>query len=545
MLYRDLWYPYGPGAPYLNAFLFLVFGTQINVAFLAGALAGLGVALTLFCCALYLTSIPVAFAVGYIVLIQSFGPGIFSYPLPYSYAAVYGSVAAGFFLLHAIRATLDPTKANIFWASMWSATALLMKIEYGFACFVTFAALHVGLFARQRSWRAALENLLVIIPALVICAAAIAWMVSIRGVDFITQENFTSWPTSYFMQQYGQFWLRGQGFEVSSEKILDALLATSAFVIFWTGFRFWLTSVLRRLSFHNVAPAIVASVGAIAFWLISPERVNDAIAILFFPLPMVFMVGLAVPVALFLFCRRHWQMRDFATLLTLTFGFLLGVRILFGMMPYAYAIFYNGPVLLAFCWLLLSIAIPAQGGQSDPRVRKAIFIVCAALCTWVTVQVYPSYREIRRQRVAVKSARGTIYLPEAMLPAWAEAANFMRQAKAKGQAVMSIPEDTALYFFSGMLCPIRVCIFHPGVVAPGQMMHQVISEMREAQVPYIIWSNRKFYEYGVSDFGIDFEIPLGDYIRDNYRPVLKFGSSTRPDAWRATLWKKNSERQTE
>src|ERR1044071_4267863 len=134
MLYRDVWYPYGPGAPYLNAFLFLIFGTQINVAFLAGALAALAVALTLFCCALYLTSTPTAFAVGYIVLIQSFGPGIFSYPLPYSYAAVYGSLAASFFLFCAIRATLDATKANVFWASIWSAVALLMKIEYGFAC---------------------------------------------------------------------------------------------------------------------------------------------------------------------------------------------------------------------------------------------------------------------------------------------------------------------------------------------------------------------------------------------------------------------------
>lgn len=540
MLYRDLWYPYGPGAPYLNAFLFLIFGTHINVAFLAGALAALAVALTLFRCALYLTSISVAFAVGYVVLVQSFGPGIFSYPLPYSYAAVYGSVAAGFFLLHVIRAAFDQAKANIFWASLWSAAALLMKIEYGFACFATLAALQVGLMARQRSWRAALGNLLVIIPALLICAAVTAWMVSIRGVDFITQENFTSWPTSYFMQKYGRFWLRGQGLELSREKILGGLLVTTAFVIFWTGFRFWLASVLRRPSFRNVALAIVIGIGAAAFWVISPERINETITMLIFPLPMVFMVGLAVPVMLFLFCRR-WQKRDLAILLTLVLGFFVAVRILFGMMPYAYAIFYNGPALLAFCWLLLSIAIPGKDGTSDPRVRNAIFIVGAILCAWVTAQVYPDYREIRRQRVEVKSARGTIYLPEAMLPGWSEAANFMRQAKAKGQAVMSIPEDTALYFFSGMLCPIRVCIFHPGVVAPGQMMHQVIGEMREAQVPYIIWSNRKFYEYGVSDFGVDFDIPLGDYIRNHYRPVREFGSSTRSDAWHATLWKKNSE----
>src|SRR5207249_5471400 len=94
MLYRDVWYLYGPGAPYFNGLLFRIFGIHINVAYIAGAVAGLAVALTLFRCALYLASLPVAFALGYIVLIQSFGPGIFNYPLPYSYASVYGSVAA-------------------------------------------------------------------------------------------------------------------------------------------------------------------------------------------------------------------------------------------------------------------------------------------------------------------------------------------------------------------------------------------------------------------------------------------------------------------
>jgi len=539
MLYRDAWYPYGPGAPYLNAFLFRIFGIHTTVAYLAGALAGLAEALTLFRCALYLVAYsPVAFALGYVVLIQSFGPGIFNYPLPYSYASVYGSVAACLFLLYAIRVAFHRTKANVFWAGIWSAVALLMKLEYGFACFGTLAVLQIGLIVRQRSWLAASGNLLAIIPALLVCAVAIGWMVSIRGVAFITQENFTSWPTSYFMQKYGEFWLGGQGLELSLGKVLSALLITVGFVTFWTGFRFWLRSVFRKLSFRNAGLAMMVGAGAIAFWMTRPERLNDDVAKLVFPRPMVFMVSLAVPVAAFLFWRNHWRARDLAILVTMTFGLLLAFRILFGMLPHAYAIFYNGPVLLAFCWLLFSIAIPANGGRSDPRVRKAIFLLCAALCTWVTVQVYPDYREMRKRRVALESERGTIYLPETMLPAWAEAVDFMLHTKITRELVMSIPEDTALYFFSDVLCPVRVCIFHPGVVAPGHMMDQVIGEMRQAQVRYIIWSNRKFYEYDVPEFGRDFDMPLGEYIRSNYRPVQEFGSGEQPDAWHATLWER-------
>jgi hypothetical protein len=93
MLYRDVWYLYGPGAPYLNSLLFRIFGIHLNVMYFAGSLAGLATMLTLFRCALYFAPLPVAFAIGYIVLIQSFGGGIFNYPLPYAYASVYGSVA--------------------------------------------------------------------------------------------------------------------------------------------------------------------------------------------------------------------------------------------------------------------------------------------------------------------------------------------------------------------------------------------------------------------------------------------------------------------
>ena len=54
MLYRDVWYLYGPGAPYLNSLLFRTFGIHLNVMYFAGSLAGLATTLTLFRCALTL-----------------------------------------------------------------------------------------------------------------------------------------------------------------------------------------------------------------------------------------------------------------------------------------------------------------------------------------------------------------------------------------------------------------------------------------------------------------------------------------------------------
>ncbi len=538
MLYRDVWYLYGPGAPYFNSLLFRTFGIHINAVYLAGSLAGLAAMLTLFRCALYFAPLPVAFAVGYIVLIQSFGGGIFNYPLPYTYASVYGSVAACFFLLYAIRSALNPTKINLLWAGLWSAVALLMKLEFGLACFGSLAVLQVGLILRQRSWQAAFRNLLAVTPALLICAAVIGWMVSIGGAAFITQENFMSWPTSYFMQKYGQYWLRTHGYDLSLSQLLKVFVSAVGFVGFWIGFRFWLMSISCKLWLRAFCIAGVLGAGTVAFWMETTERPGPDIAMLVFPRPMVFLVALAIPFAGFLLWRSRLCARKLALLILMVFSPLLAFRILFGMIPGDYAIYYNGPVLVAFFLLLLAIAIPGSDSQNSIGARGARLFVCAAVCGWVTLVAIPRYSDLRIGRVAFESERGTIYVRDTTLPAWADAVNFMRQAKQTGEVVMSIPEDTALYFFAGVLSPTRVSSFTPGTLSPGPITAKTIAEMEVVPVRYVIWSNRQFPEYGVPIFGVDFDVPFAEYIRSHYRPVREFSSNDRPDVWRATLWER-------
>ena len=109
-------------------------------------------------------------------------------------------------------------------------------------------------------------------------------------------------------------------------------------------------------------------------------------------------------------------------------------------------------------------------------------------------------------------------MPEATLPAWSAAVDFMRQAKQSGQVVMSIPEDTSLYFFAGVSSPTRVFAFTPGILSPGPMTVKTIAEMEVVPVRYVIWSNRRFPEYGVPEFGVDYDVPFAEYIRSHYRP---------------------------
>src|SRR5207253_7024486 len=93
VLYRDLWYPYGPVAPYLLAGLFRWFGASLYVLYSFGLATTLGFALLLFEVSRRFLPRPSAFLISFCALMQSFQADIFNYILSYSYSATVGSLA--------------------------------------------------------------------------------------------------------------------------------------------------------------------------------------------------------------------------------------------------------------------------------------------------------------------------------------------------------------------------------------------------------------------------------------------------------------------
>jgi hypothetical protein len=186
------------------------------------------------------------------------------------------------------------------------------------------------------------------------------------------------------------------------------------------------------------------------------------------------------------------------------------------MTPWGYAIYYNGPVVLSFL-LLLRPLIPQNGNS-----RLTVFFVELLLCLGcVAVPAMYTRRVVSGTAgwVPLKTERGTIVVTPNLEEQYRAGIQFIKAKNAKGEAVLSIPEDVSLYFLSGTHCPTRVLQFTPGVVAPGKMTEETIQQIEPRSVRYLIWSNRLFPEYGVLRFGTDFDQTLGNYLRSHYRPV--------------------------
>jgi hypothetical protein len=141
--------------------------------------------------------------------------------------------------------------------------------------------------------------------------------------------------------------------------------------------------------------------------------------------------------------------------------------------------------------------------------------------------------------------RGTIRTWPGMAAHYQEAIDFMKEKNALGESVLSIPEDTSLYFLSKTHCPTRVYQFTPGVLVPGKMTDEVISEMERKHVRYLLWSNRISPEYGVEQFGTDYDKNFGDYLRKNYRPVRSVvKEEVSEEEWTAFIWERKGDSET-
>ena len=534
MLYRDVWFMYGPLAPYFNGFLFRLFGVHLNVLYWAGSLSALGSAIFLYLIGMRLSSWLAGWSAGAVLLLEAFHPTFFCFPLPYSYSTVYACLTACLFLWLVVSASTSAGWGWMFAAGMAATVGLLLKLEFGVASYLTLGILIMARGLRQRLWRSIGSDVIAILPGVLICGVVIRWMTSIAGVDFILQENFMSWPTSYFMKAYGKFWLAQTGFSLSLPAFAEAAKQTLVLLGFWQGVHLILTR--KRADRRSILLRAVLFIATLAYMAIYVPGA-DVLRVIFFPQGMVLYVSVAA-IAAFLYL--WWQpglQRAPGLILLLIFTSLVAFRILLRMTPWDYAIYYNGPVVLSFL-LLLRPLIPLAG-----KARRSAFLAELLVCLGcVAVPGLYSRRVVRETAgwVPLTTERGTIKVRPNLAEQYRAGIQFMREKNAKGEAVLSVPEDTSLYFLSGTHCPTRIYSFNPGVLVPGKMTGEVIKDLERNNVRYLIWSNRLYPEYGVLRFGVDFDQEMGDYLTSHYRRREVLAPNyVRLGEWNAYVWERN------
>ena len=524
MLYRDLWYPYGPLAPYWNALLFRLFGSKLVVLYGSGLSITLAFSLLLYALGRRFVG-PLAASVVVIgFLIQAFRSGLFSFVLPYAYPATLGSLFSLLCVYWLVRHARGEGGPNLIAAGVVAGLALLCKQEFGAACYATVGlALALDALGR-RSLSVLVKGSVQMLPGIVLSAAGYGWFAWVLSPSFLLLENFHITPQSAFMREFGGRWLESHGLRFAPGELFALWVGLALSVGFWCLIAWAMGRIDRRW-----VRFLLAGVFLVCLLILAMSRLRALlISILLYPTGMYWAVPPLLVAALLGWRKDRFKGPPPALAVLALFGLAVGARVLAEVLPFGYSIYYSPVLFLLLIILLIEATRRAASGR--PAVREAI--VCTVLVLEAIGLVVAVHPGLERDAVPLSTERGIIYARPSEAATFPGVIAFIREQQAMGKKVAILPEETSLYFLTGTQAPARWYALTPGVLHSPALEREYIAALDRQKVDYVLLSNRTTKEYGLPFFGFDYNQAVYQWLTSHYEVIGEFGKFSREEPFR-------------
>lgn len=541
LLFRDLWYMYGPLAPYLKALLFRIFGVQLTVLYVFGLALTIGTALVTFeVSRIFRMGIVGSTLPSLLFLVEAFYPYIRNFVYPYSYAASLGAFLGMLCLYAVLRHGSEFHPRYLAAASVLTALEILDKQEFGAAC-LALVLFEIGAcYWNRRSSRELVRNLGILSAGLVPALAGYGWFVWKLSARTIFFENWISTPGTYFMKTFGKITIPQQGLRFVPHELLQSGEFTILGLAMWALLATLAGSVIKRLELRSTASIAASVIAALTpFWaatiifmkLHAWQSLHPGLLWLAALIPLTqaaFPTGIFFLVVLFA-CHALWQLirapQDEAALREAVLGIyasLIAFRQMMELPPNIYdcAVFFNVPAFLVFTILLYKIFRWACRSLDGKRSDRAVGSLLAAETALLFLLFFPNPKTLTTQ---LTTDNGSFYTSADVATLFPQIISFMKTHTRNGKDILVIPEPPSLYVFAGMDAPSRWYALVPGYVSPDQEQ-SYIDEVAGNHVRYVLIANRIVTEYKVHGFAQGGYNPaIYNWIMANYAKVGQFG----------------------
>jgi 4-amino-4-deoxy-L-arabinose transferase-like glycosyltransferase len=522
LLYRDVHYIYPPLSPYLNAFLYRVFGVHLDVLNASGMVcAALVVWLCYRVARRVLSPTDAALAAGAVTVWCVFRPAG-NLIAPYAFAALHGMIFALAALLTTLGYADSGRRRELIVTGLLIGLAAVTKQEFALTAATTLAA--AVAFVHRANWKvvvkelsiAALPALLVALPVYALFVAKVGWRTLVEDchllythlppslVYYNAQRTGLDRPLSSLMQLLG-------GAAIAA-MIVSALVALSLLVARRRKAtsaahspRLWL--ICGFTFFAAGAGAWAVKAATHGRWDGSPLR--------------------ALPLLLAALLVWQWRRKESAALFIITAYSLVVLARVALRVPSGGA--FGGfflPTSLILITYLLTEALPRfierHTQNADAATRLKILARSFLLLMLVSTAVIFGVRFRRNYSFEIVAARGHLFATEPVGLAVREALDFLAANTAPGEAVAVVPEGSDITFLAGRTMPLRHQILIPGLMSEADEA-RAIELLGARRVRYVLVVNRPMREFGAEAFGGDFYTSLGAWIEKNYRVVKVCG----------------------
>jgi len=522
LLYRDMFYPYGPLAPYVGALLIGIFGPHLVVFYLFGIAVAIGCSMLLLEIGTMLEGRAAGLTAALALLLMGFAPAIFNFPLPYSYGATIGLLLSLLCAWFTLRNLFDRPATNLLMAGFAASLTLLTKQEFGIACYLMLAFVLVMEAVLQRSMRPLLRGIAACAPGIVLWVAIYGWFFWTLTPAFMVDANWVGLPGTA-MQAYGAHFYSQVGQRFIPREMAALTMLAAVCLMLW----FFLAKV--RSGVRNILLAILIAIPLAHRFQLLSDRLEVATtvlsALLVFPIGMFIIccgfVGYAIYQLNQSADRRHLAGTAFGI-----FALVPAIRVFAAVKPSGYNIYLGVPLFLVFVVTISRCIKAAKPTLSADQQRGLVNYLLAAEVVMLGLICVPT----PTQRAAtLETSWGVIHVEPEEANVARQILAFIAEQKRTGRRVAFFPEATMLYALGDIEAPDRWYMVVPGILSPAQE-EVLLADLDRSQPDYILITSRKTTEYGADYFGIDYDQRIYQWIESNYRISGQFGRFRRDES---------------
>lgn len=528
LLYRDIYYLYGPFPPYFNALLFKIFGVHIRSLIISGIISACSVSLLLYKISRISLSIFYStFTVVTFLFVFCFGQYVFlnnyNFILPYSYSATYCILfslsALYFFYLSFLK--------NLRFKSAYCLAAILTflcRLEVGAMLVISLTpAIAILNIKSKESSKKIFSDVFIYIFLPVFFAFLVNALFFLKTGSLIKKTNLAEVFFSN-LNTKATFTATLTG---TKEAFLNMMVMLKVFLYYiFYAFLFvtlgLIVNYIWRQSLRLKRMAFLALIGLIFIWIshIFFKRFLHY-SLQFRPLPLICLLTIFFTFGQF---KRRMPRHEQLFIITLSiFSLFMLSRMLLNVWAGHYGFYLVIPGLLVyyvFFFRLLPFFIESPQSRISFNLGF-LFIFTLFILSHFQISRYC----YRNTTLKVSSPRGTLYFFNNNYNlVCKEFIEFLMVNTDKNDTLAVVPEGVAINFLSQIENPLYYYSYLPIELPMEHVEDEIIADMESKHLGYIALVQRETSEYGPAVFGWDYARKFGSYIAKNYILYKQFGA---------------------
>lgn len=490
ILYKDIFNIYGPFAYMFNAFLFKLFGINLNILYISGCVSAYLLVTFIYLIARKFLSSFLSFAIGfYTISIGVTDLCLFNFIFPYSYSMLYGIVSFSTSLWALLKYQENGNDVKfLYLASLMAGICVSNKYE-----FLPYIA--VVLYSIIKTKKLNLKEYYYVILSLLFVPVFCFGILFIQGLNFNDLTLILSYISKMSHSKTLTYFYATQG--VYFHK-LTPLLWLSNFVMFIIPFSLFILSAKANKRWFNIFGMIVASI--LLFYIANP------VTFCFFPI-----------LTIILFVIDYKNIIRNRKLLILTLSCItISFKVLASLTTLNYGVFFASFLLITVLSLIFDIF--KEKNLSRYNLSIGIYIIVLAMALG-----YTNMLKFGAKDSLIKTKRGGIFTTYEFYKSTDDLINYIEQNTKKTDKIVILPEGSMVNFltdrntddFYTSLIPLYVEMF-------GE--DNIIKHFKQTKPEYIIFNNWNskdyYYEYICKDYAVSF----CNYVSSNYTKVEEMSS---------------------